>query len=189
MSTGKKRRKSNLRVLNSEFLLYFCSTNQAHHFYLFVLRNDIFCLSFKFLLLAAYVIDPFYQEIQMPIWAKGLAVFLLLLGVAVIFFGVINLNNGAYKDGSSLKNTVNFFRGIYKYVRHPIYAGLLLVLLAVALYMGSWFKGSIALILVIAFYYKSNLEEKKLIEQYWHYQKYKDCTGRFFPKLNNLRSQ
>lgn len=139
--------------------------------------------------MAAFVTDPFYQEAQLPLWLGYIAITFLLAGVAIIIFGVLNLNDSMIEKTPPFKNPDSFFRGIYKYVRHPIYAGMFIVLLAIALYNGSWFKGVITLFLGISFYFKSALEERKLIQQYRLYQRYKDQTGRFFPKFRHLRSR
>ena len=133
--------------------------------------------------------DPFYLTVHIPSWLQFIAITFLTTGIVVILLGVLHLNKAMDHTMPSLKNTGLFFKGIYRYVRHPIYAGMLIVLMAVAWYTGSWFKASITVVLGVIFYFKSSLEEQKLIAEYLQYQIYKDNTGRFFPKLKNIRSR
>ncbi|MCX6717893.1 MAG: isoprenylcysteine carboxylmethyltransferase family protein [Candidatus Taylorbacteria bacterium] len=66
--------------------------------------------------------------------------------------------------------------GPYKYVRHPIYSGIILVILGIAIYLGN----IAGLLLFLAFffgaYYKAIKEEKLLLkhfsEKYIEYKKH-----------------
>jgi protein-S-isoprenylcysteine O-methyltransferase Ste14 len=153
------------------------------------LKKDIIFLIAQFITFTLYVVDPFYVLEDIPAVVAYIAIFFMIVGVIIIFFGILNLNDNLGHTTTTLKNTTVFFRGIYKYVRHPIYAGMLIVMLAVAFYMNSWFKGILSLTLGVIFYYKSSLEEKKLMEQYLQYEEYTRTTGRFFPRLRHIRSR
>lgn len=57
-------------------------------------------------------------------------------------------------------------RGPYRWMRHPIYSGLLLAFLGTAVLIGE-LRGLVALVIVAAsFWYKLRLEEKWLGEQF-----------------------
>ncbi len=77
------------------------------------------------------------------------------------------------------------FNGIYRYVRHPIYAGILISMLAYALFVGSVFKFILTLVMGVVFYYKSSNEENWMLKKYEQYRIYKEQTGRFLPKYRN----
>jgi len=153
------------------------------------LKRDILFLILQFLLVAVYVADPFYLNFDIPSWIKYCALVFLATGIVIILFGVLNLNQALDHMSPSIKNTGVFFRGIYRYIGHPIYAGMLVVMIAVAWFMGSWFKMGVTVILGVIFYFKSSLEEHKLIQEYVQYKDYKESTGCFFPKLRNIRSR
>jgi len=56
--------------------------------------------------------------------------------------------------------------GPYRYVRHPIYAGLLLMAFASAIYSGSVESFYIAAIVLGLFVYQSRIEERWMLEQF-----------------------
>jgi protein-S-isoprenylcysteine O-methyltransferase Ste14 len=69
--------------------------------------------------------------------------------------------------------------GAYKLARHPIYTAIILGGLGYALYLTSWYKMVITLVLLILFYYKSKYKEKLLTKNYSEYTTYKKKTRRF----------
>lgn len=79
------------------------------------------------------------------------------------------------QDGLLLTN------GLYKYIRHPIYSGVILVFLGAALIYLSVFKLVITSFLIILFMVKTTYEEKQLEKKFPEYREYKNHTGRFFP--------
>jgi protein-S-isoprenylcysteine O-methyltransferase Ste14 len=109
-------------------------------------------------------------------------------GLVIAFFGGIiitlallqlNKNLSPFptpKDSASLLQN-----GLYKYMRHPIYTGIILLFSGYSVYQNSVYKLLISVFLVILFYLKSNYEEQRLEQKFPNYQRYKDKTGRFFP--------
>lgn len=72
--------------------------------------------------------------------------------------------------------------GIYRAIRHPIYLGLIVTALGVALSVGSlWSLGAVAA-LAVFFYFKSRLDEKRYLAIYPEYSAYQQKTGGFFPR-------
>ncbi|MEO8104861.1 MAG: isoprenylcysteine carboxylmethyltransferase family protein [Candidatus Saccharibacteria bacterium] len=74
-------------------------------------------------------------------------------------------------------------RGLYRYVRHPMYSSVLLLSLGSALLSGQAFKYLLVGALAGLFYYKSVYEERYLTAKYPGYQAYAKKTGRFIPFL------
>jgi protein-S-isoprenylcysteine O-methyltransferase Ste14 len=74
--------------------------------------------------------------------------------------------------------------GPYRFIRHPIYTGILGAMAGTALALGE-LRGFIALALsVSAFYYKARKEERYLKTEFGDkYRDYAKRTGRLFPKL------
>lgn len=73
--------------------------------------------------------------------------------------------------------------GLYRYVRHPIYSGVLLLGAGIALTSGSLIAAGAAVLLFIDLSIKARLEERFLRERFENYADYALRTPRFFPRL------
>jgi protein-S-isoprenylcysteine O-methyltransferase Ste14 len=71
--------------------------------------------------------------------------------------------------------------GLYKYVRHPMYSGVLLLSLGIAVTSGSVIKYALVGILALLFHFKTRYEEKYLRMQYPEYELYAKKTPKFIP--------
>jgi protein-S-isoprenylcysteine O-methyltransferase Ste14 len=75
-------------------------------------------------------------------------------------------------------------RGLYRYVRHPIYTGILLMILGTALFVGTPSAGIGFLIIVLALWFKLRAEEELLIEHFpREYPQYKHRTKALIPYI------
>ena len=71
--------------------------------------------------------------------------------------------------------------GPYRYVRHPIYSGILLAFLGMVVTIGEW-RGLVALLLAgVAFAVKSRAEERRMLETFPEYAEYARRTGAIVP--------
>ncbi|MFZ0013716.1 MAG: 2-amino-4-hydroxy-6-hydroxymethyldihydropteridine diphosphokinase [Acidimicrobiia bacterium] len=77
------------------------------------------------------------------------------------------------KSGSSL-----IISGPYRFVRHPIYGGVILVLLGTALFLDSIYGAVGALALVPYFWVKSTFEEGQLRMRFAGYRAYREVVAR-----------
>jgi protein-S-isoprenylcysteine O-methyltransferase Ste14 len=85
--------------------------------------------------------------------------------------GVVTL-----KDDHSLIQT-----GPYRYVRHPIYTGLLLAFLGTAVAIGEW-RGFLAVALaLLGFWRKIHVEELAMRETFAEYERYRQTTAALIP--------
>lgn len=73
--------------------------------------------------------------------------------------------------------------GVYAYVRHPIYGGVLLAAFGWAAWHASWGTLVMAAMLWGLFEVKSRFEERALIARYPDYAAYRTTTRRFVPYL------
>jgi protein-S-isoprenylcysteine O-methyltransferase Ste14 len=106
------------------------------------------------------------------------------LGCLVILIALLQLNTNLSPFPKPKKNANLVTGGIFKYIRHPIYSGIIIFLFFLSLYFASGFKIGILVFLMILFWFKSEYEEEQLCLQYSNYRDYRQDTGRFFPKFN-----
>ncbi|MGA8437585.1 MAG: isoprenylcysteine carboxylmethyltransferase family protein [Candidatus Sulfotelmatobacter sp.] len=72
-------------------------------------------------------------------------------------------------------------RGPYAYIRHPMYSGLLMMLLGVALYYGRKVWIIIFVSCFVGLYFKSQMEERLLAKTFPMYSEYKRRTKVLIP--------
>lgn len=115
-------------------------------------------------------------------WLGGLAVTALGIGVAIW----ARLSLGSNWSGMvTLKANHELVRtGLYRWIRHPIYTGILAGMVGSALIQG-YLRGWIGVVLVLlAFYLKARREESFLREEFGAgFDEHFKQTGMFLPKL------
>ncbi|MGF1599481.1 MAG: methyltransferase family protein [Acidimicrobiales bacterium] len=87
------------------------------------------------------------------------------------------------RDGAALATS-----GLYRFVRHPIYSGILLAVAGSTVRAASWVTLAVALLTVVFFDAKARWEEERLAERYPGYARYAAVTPRFFPLPRRRRS-
>jgi protein-S-isoprenylcysteine O-methyltransferase Ste14 len=117
-----------------------------------------------------------------------------LAGVAVSVVGVIVFILAKTSLGEHYTPCFNSFlpnqlvsHGIYKYIRHPIYLGNLLIFSGAFIASGSLWVGLNLMGIIWLYNRTATIEEKKLIEVFEDYKNYLESTGRFLPKIIPLR--
>ena len=118
-------------------------------------------------------------------WLGSASVIVLLVGIATRWTAIITLGkafsaNVAIRQAQELKQT-----GLYRFVRHPSYSGLLLVLLAIGLHSHSWLGLLVLLVpATAALIYRIHIEEAALYKAFGvRYAEYSKVTSRLVPGL------
>ncbi|HUN62875.1 MAG TPA: isoprenylcysteine carboxylmethyltransferase family protein [Candidatus Sulfotelmatobacter sp.] len=116
---------------------------------------------------------------------RPVALAILILGLAVRWTAIYTLgksfsSNVAILDSQKLNRS-----GLYRFVRHPSYLGLLLIFLAVALHTRNWLSLTIILIPCTAvLLYRIHVEEAALRRAFGaDYADYTKSTSRLLPGL------
>lgn len=107
---------------------------------------------------------------------------LAIAGILITFWARFHLADN-WSASVTLKQDHELVRtGPYRYVRHPIYTGALVAVLGTAFAIGQ-LRGLFAFALTFfAFWYKSGLEEKLMIENFGDtYRKYRASVKRLIP--------
>jgi protein-S-isoprenylcysteine O-methyltransferase Ste14 len=82
------------------------------------------------------------------------------------------------KRGAQLVET-----GIYKYLRHPIYAGIIFCVIGLFLRQPSFWVAVTAALVIVLLFFKVRFEEKLLLAVYPGYADYRRRTWGLFPGL------
>lgn len=146
-------------------------------------RKDYLFVGLQFLLFLLYFLDIEIITFEIPYWLEIFCIFTSILRLIVLVLGMLQLNDNLSPFPSPKSNSELVQTGLYKFIRHPIYTGILIAFLAFGFYSTSLFRILITLILYILFHFKSKFEEEQLRERYPEYANYQKETGRFFPVL------
>ncbi len=114
-----------------------------------------------------------------------LGLLLFVAGMVVRWVSIIQLNKEFTVDVAILDHHHLKTEGMYKYLRHPSYLGLVLVCLGLAIAMNSMVSLVVVTIpVVLALNYRMKTEEDVLMRQFGAaYQEYRKKTDKIIPKI------
>jgi protein-S-isoprenylcysteine O-methyltransferase Ste14 len=133
-------------------------------------------------LFGCYAID-FDWSLGFSHFFKTIGLLLAIVGFLIALIAVLQLNKNLSPFPTPKENAILLENGLYKFVRHPIYSGLLLLFYGYGIYVDSIYKLLISSLLLVLFYFKTNYEEKQLERKFPDYSNYKQKAGRFLPKI------
>jgi len=115
-------------------------------------------------------------------WTRWAGFSLLLLGAGVMYRGATDLGRNLTPETEPVPEAQLVTRGIYEFVRHPIYLGLSLVLMAVPLLSRNWLVALVVFALAIGYFEgKARVEERKLRLRFPRYREYAATVPRLLP--------
>ena len=126
--------------------------------------------------IGAFEIPVIYYPAAIP----GLV--LLLLGTAVNLMGRFALGRNWGNQVIIYEDHKLVTGGVYRIVRHPLYAGLIWMFTGASLVFQNWAAlAATVFVFLPAMFYRAKLEEKLLIAQFPAYEEYRKRVGMFFP--------
>ena len=138
-------------------------------------------------------LDFLFEFIGVLFFVGGLAV--VVLAIRELFTHSIPKLEGTTKEKNLKALRIAFpepmedaklvTSGVFSYVRHPIYSGLILVGYGIGIGSGPWPQLIFAIGLHAVLNYKAAFEEQYLVKKFKEYKKYSSTTGRFFPKVED----
>lgn len=126
---------------------------------------------------------------DLPDWTLLCGWVLLLAGTALVFLAQSHMGQ-SLRIGIDDRETELVTRGVFNYVRNPIFLGVLLALAGVVLF--SLQSLAVALWFVVALFIgiQTRLEERHLIRVHGlEYARYASRVGRFIPLIGKLKVQ
>lgn len=117
----------------------------------------------------------------------NIALGLVLVGLIITMLGIVSLGNSLRatpvpKESAELRTT-----GLYAFVRHPIYLGLIVLSIGLAIFSSSLWGIATLVALIVLLSFKARFEEKLLLQKFPGYADYASRVGRIIPGIGKLR--
>jgi protein-S-isoprenylcysteine O-methyltransferase Ste14 len=135
----------------------------------------------------AYLVNPAWMawsSTPLPVWLRWTGIGLDVLAGLLLVWTLRCLGKNLTDTVVTRREHTLVTRGPYRWVRHPFYDAVALLLTANALAAANWFLfvgGAIALALIVL---RTRREEDRLVARFGDsYRDYMNRTGRFLPKL------
>jgi protein-S-isoprenylcysteine O-methyltransferase Ste14 len=135
----------------------------------------------------AYLINPAWlawSSVAVPVWVRWMGVGVWAAATVMLYWTMSTLGPNLTDTVVTRKAATLVTRGPYRWIRHPFYGSVTLLLLAVALLAANWFLLLAGSILIGLLVIRTRKEEELLVARFGDsYGSYMARTGRFFPRL------
>lgn len=112
----------------------------------------------------------------------------LMCGSALIVWGTRHLAENFTMSVETKSSHKLITTGPYRWVRHPLYSGLLIEALGVSLFVANWFVAGSAAATWALLAVRTRIEEDNLVEKFGgEYREYQARAGMFIPRLSRPR--
>ncbi len=136
----------------------------------------------QFLLLALIALAPGGRLWSSPPWLMVLELGLIFSGIGILVPAFFHLGSALTANPVPKEDAPLQTDGIYAYARHPIYTGVLLSAIGVAIWRASVISLIALLALVLLLNFKARWEEELLKTKHVEYLSYMEQVPRFLPR-------
>ena len=133
------------------------------------------------ILFAIILFVPRIPDVILPTWARAIGALILVAGGVFGTWGIVALGKNLTAVPKPIEGGELVTDGPYAFVRHPIYAGVILGTLGWALLRSNLLGVALALAAFIFFDMKSRQEEQWLAEAYAGYPAYRRRVRKLIP--------
>jgi protein-S-isoprenylcysteine O-methyltransferase Ste14 len=137
--------------------------------------------------IAGYVVNPHglaWASVPLPEWLRWTGAGLLAACALLLTWTLHSLGKNLTDTVVTRKAHTLVTTGPYRWVRHPFYVSVLLLVLSCAMLAANWFIFGCGLALFAMMSLRTRIEEGKLVERFGdEYRRYTERTGAFFPRL------
>lgn len=134
------------------------------------------------LLLVLLVTLPGDDAWPTPAWLRLFGLVAVIGGVALVVIAALRLGPALTPTPVPTVDGALTTEGLYRFVRHPIYSGVLTAVIGVTIRSGSLLVLLVGIVTVVFFNAKARWEEARLTERYPDYPAYAAATPRFLPR-------
>jgi protein-S-isoprenylcysteine O-methyltransferase Ste14 len=137
--------------------------------------------------LIAYLVNPTWMawsSLPLPGWLRWIGVGLDAIATGLLIWTLRTLGTNLTDTVVTRREHTLVTRGPYRWVRHPFYDSVALLILANSLLAANWFlflTGGLVIALIVV---RTRREEEKLLARFDSaYREYRARTGRFLPRI------
>lgn len=145
--------------------------------------KDIFYVSLQILLFITYLFRIASIDFHASSLFRYAGLLLSIIGIALIIISSITLKQNLTPFPSPKASSTLITTGVYKYIRHPIYTGILFTTAGYGVYSANTLRLLVFITLLILFISKAAYEETMLLKKFPQYKSYKTRTAAIFPGL------
>jgi protein-S-isoprenylcysteine O-methyltransferase Ste14 len=126
-----------------------------------------------------------FADYHLPFWAGWIGVAIFALAVWLLYRSHADLARNWSPRLEILEDHELVTDGVFRHIRHPMYAAHLLWGIAQVFLLQNWIAGFSMLVTWLpGYFYRTRLEERMMIDQFGdEYRSYMERTGRVFPRL------
>lgn len=135
----------------------------------------------------AFMINPSWMawaSMPLPLWLRWTGVAICVTTLALLAWTLRGLGRNLTDTVVTRRAATLVTHGAYRWVRHPFYGCMVLLILGNALMAANWFMlgaGAVVLSFIVV---RTRTEEEKLVARFGDdYRTYMRRTGRFVPRL------
>lgn len=127
-----------------------------------------------------------FANYSLPFWMGQAGIFILACSLLIFWRAHYDLKANWSPSLELYEGHTLITSGIYQYIRHPMYASLLVQSIAQILLLQNWIAGPASLVMFVPFYLlRSKAEENMMLEKFGsQYLDYQKTTGGLLPKIN-----
>ena len=134
-------------------------------------------------LLAVLGLLPGSDHWPTPTWVETVSQVAFYAGLAIIAVAALRLGRALTPTPVPTAAGELTTTGLYRFARHPIYSGVLLVVFAMTFRSGHLVALAVGIVTYGFFHFKAQWEEARLAATYPGYADYASTTPRFFPRI------
>jgi protein-S-isoprenylcysteine O-methyltransferase Ste14 len=126
-----------------------------------------------------------FANYGLPTWMGWLGIFVLVCALLIFWRAHADLKSNWSPSLEIFESHTLVTKGIYAYIRHPMYTSGYLVAIAQSLLLQNWIAGPLALIAFLFFHLmRVQAEEKMMLDTFGdQYREYMKRTGGVIPRL------
>lgn len=135
----------------------------------------------------AYMINPArmaWSSLPLPEWLRWTGVALWVIASGLVIWTMHSLGKNLTDTVVTRREHTLVRHGPYRWVRHPFYVSVGLLVFATSLVAANWFILAVTWLFLLLVILRTRKEEENLVARFGDsYREYMERTGRFLPKL------